>query len=102
MPHRSRHAKTRRGNFRVAALGKKLLCNNVQPLVFLRRKLLVANMRQFALFKSIKRQVDFRSAHVPGENHRASSSLPTPLASGGGSNAAASLSSSNSNLPFFG
>src|SRR5215469_15947444 len=85
------HAEAGSGHFRVAALSEKLLCDYFESCVFLRRKLLVANMRQLAIFEPVKRQVDFRAAHIPGENHRAISSLPT-FASAGGNRAAASLS----------
>src|SRR5215470_102678 len=98
MAHGTRYTKAGSGHFRMAALRKKFPCDNIKPGVFLRRKFLIANVRQFPILKTIKRQVDFCAAHIPGENHRAISSFPTPFPSVGGSNDAASLSSRNSSF----
>src|SRR5579883_290944 len=102
MPHGAGHSEACGGDFRITAFFKESLRNNIEACIFLRWKFFIANVRQLAIFKPIKRQVDFGSAHIPRENHRVISSLPLPLASVGGSNAAASLSSRNSRRPFFG
>src|SRR5579884_466621 len=98
----SRHAETCCRYFRLAAFFKEPAHDHFQPCIFLRRKLLVPDVRQFTFFKSIQRQVDFCSSHVSGQNHRSISSLPRPSAPGAGSCAAASLSKSSSSLPLFG
>src|SRR5579862_2740238 len=102
MPHGTGDAKAGSRDFRVAALGKEFLRDGFEPRIFLCRKSFIANVRKLAILEPIGRQVDFRAAHIPGENHLVISSLPTPLASTGGSSAAASLSNRKSSFPFFG
>src|SRR5450631_3653178 len=99
MAYRTRHSKTSRQHVdrqpeRLFAFIEKCFHDLHQARKIPGMILVIVRSQQLSIVKLAQGQVDLGAAHVPGQNHREISNLPTPSARGGGNAAAAAASSS--------
>ena len=100
--HRSGDTEACRIDLRTGAFAEESTDNFFEAAELVSRESLIPNVNQLAVLEFVQCEVNFGAADVPGENHLAISSVPTPCASGGGRCAAAALSSKNTSRPFRG